>query len=195
MINYTLYQQQVSDYLINYTSESLDQSASDFTDFYINMIQTGTLLLGNTILTFNKSSIEDAYKLFFNTQFNSPIDLGLVPYLPLANGFIDFWKSVKFNPVPPHPPTSSPTVIPPDTDAGVNIKFFGDPISLANNLYNAYTSGYVEDETQIEVLVNTVVTNLITSFTTLHSSILGIYNGIITGPPPSSASIPWISVI
>jgi hypothetical protein len=197
MINWPGLQLKISDFIANQKSQSTLETATFFGTEYHNTVLTGTTMFGNNIVTPGDPNILiNAFKSAFDMQLNSQIDLGIVPYTVIAGAIVTYWTSVKFNSLPPAPPTILPNpafAIPPLQVCQLLVP--GLPVPLNTLLMTAFKSGIAApNPIAAGVLVSTAI---ILAFTTHITTISGIYNGLIPAVPSPipSPPIPWVGVL
>ena len=184
MIEWDIFTNELKDFNNDRKSKSLEESAIFYANLYYNSILDSELTIGNKYIP-NPGSIsilENGFISFFTININLTVPISINNTLPLANAIITFWKSQGFKPLPPHPPTTSPTT-------GVTIDYWGDVNILATELLNSFTSE----------LLNTVQSNIfVNRFAAALQNhlllVLGNYYGLVPGSPPTPLVVPWVGV-
>lgn len=182
-VDWSGFKSNMTEYFKNNGAKDASECAKKLATEYENAIKTAVTKTGNKILkTGNFIILENGFKLAFETMLKSPINLKLLPYTILASSIVAYWIPVSLNPLPPVPPTISPTT-------GFTLNFFGLPTPLDKGLQKAFNSGF---ENPVEVVVD----NLILCLKVHMSTISGVYNGLIPAVPnpvPSSP-IPFVGL-
>jgi hypothetical protein len=126
-----------------------------------------------------KKCIESALKN--SSKFTKPSSVG---WQTMANGFVYYWKSARFTPIPPMPPCTTPN--PSSANPGANVMFPGSPTRLKKGLEFAWTRTVFKD----------FVDYLYDALLEFHLTITGNYNGIAPTPlGPAPLVVPWFSII
>ena len=126
-----------------------------------------------------KKSIESALKN--SSKFTKPSSVG---WQTMANGFMYYWKSARFTPMPPMPPCTAPN--PSSSNPGTNVAIPGISTRLAKGLELAWTKTVFKD----------FVDYFYDALLEFHLSISGMYNGIVATPVgPTPVVVPWFSII
>jgi len=193
MINWTDFTNNLYTLMKNRSASSVDDYAFQFSLMYKTAIQSATTPFGNTITNdIDTSILQNGISNCLTLILNGGVKQ--VGYSLFANGLIQTIQSLVFNPIPPAPPTIAPMIIPPYTKLGINLSYYGDPITLGNTLLQAFDSGLLI--TNIDVATNLVVTKVLLSLQSHITSITGVYCGVNpTIPSPTPLVVPFTSLI
>lgn len=181
-VNWKLLKNQLSYIFETNPPDSESDAAKKITDAYVASISTGTTLLQNQVIKYNKVILQNS----LHSSFLIARTTGKPNLKIMASGFVGFWTAAQFNPLPPHPPTISPSPIVPNCV----VTYPGDVVSLETQLKVAF-SNFPGKKSSLTI--NMLILALKTHLTTIS----GIYNGMIPGVPVPTPSppIPWIGVV
>jgi len=98
-------------------------------------------------------------------------------YKLMAVGFVGYWASAKFSPLPPMPPIATPV-------GGTTVNFPGSPTPLGDELWLCFSLGYTDKF--LDMLSAVLIK--------FQTSVMGICNGIPTGGS-NTVDIPWTGII
>jgi hypothetical protein len=189
MINWASFQTNLSTLFTAQQFQTIAETAEAIAmQYHLAMISASTLL-GNMLSGgANIDALRIALISGFSMQLNSPAPLGIAPYTVMAGGFVAYWATATFNPLPPNPPAIAPTT-------GIQLLVPGLPTPLNTLLFTAFNSGIAipDPVTAASTLVSLLMSALVSHLATIS----GIYNGLIASPtgPIPGPPIPWVGII
>lgn len=162
-VRWDVFESALTDYFINLNkSRTMAQASQQIARLYNDAVKDASLKNGNRLVSFDNESMANGLLNVFELNMRLKRDSGLQPYILLSQAIVDAWKSSKFNPEPPFPPTVEP-------ELGVIVENAGDADELGQLVYNAL---HTFDAKQ-------AVDGLIAAFKVQLEKISGKYHGYI----------------
>jgi hypothetical protein len=120
-----------------------------------------------------KSDIEKSLEQNYSTkEKSSELQQG---WISMAKGFVDYWNTAKFSPMPTPLPGMTP-------GTGVSIKYAGNIKELAKELKIALSSGNADE---CSYLLSNILKNH-------QKNISGMYSGFLNNTP---SEVPWVGIV